>query len=147
VVKGAIHVAAEKLEDLLPQVIRKGKQNQEIVEKFNASRIYDSLLEDTSATKDEAQKITTEVVRLLMRLNLPRLTGPMIRELTCTILLQLGFEKYRYQYTRVGFPMKELENLIARTDKAKLPQVVLDQVLFEFNAVKSKITSNAAPKK
>ncbi len=140
-------MAAEKIEDLLPQVIRKGKQNQEIVEKFNPARIYDSLLEDTSATKEEAQKITTEVVRLLMRLNLPRLTGPMIRELACSVLLQMGFEKYRYQYTRVGFPMKELENLLAKTDKAKLPQVVLDQVLFEFNAVKSKITSNGAAKK
>lgn len=140
-------MAAEKIEDLLPQVIRKGKQNQEIVEKFNPGRIYDSLLEDTSATKEEAQKITTEVVRLLMRLNLPRLTGPMIRELTCSVLLQMGFEKYRYQYTRVGFPIRELENLLAKTDKAKLPQVVLDQVLFEFNAVKSKITSNGQNKK
>ena len=142
-----MQMAAEKLEDLLPQVIRKGKQNQEIVEKFSANRIYESLLEDTSATKEEAQKITTEVVRLLMRLNLPRLTGPMIRELTCTILLQLGFEMYRYQYTRVGFPMKELESLLARTDKGKLPQVVLDQVLFEYNAVKTKIRSNTPPKK
>ena len=140
-------MSLEKIEDLLPQVIRKGKQNQEIVEKFDPARIYESLLEDTSATREEAQKITTEVVRLLMRLNLPRLTGPMIRELTCSVLLQMGFERYRYQYTRVGFPMKELENLLARTDKEKLPQVVLEQVLFEFNAVKSKINSNGSEQK
>jgi anaerobic ribonucleoside-triphosphate reductase len=134
-------VATEKLDALLPEVIRKGDQNQEVVEPFDAMRIYESLLEDTSATPEEAEDITTGVVRMLMKLNLPRLTGPMIRELTCAVLLELGYEKYRYQFTRVGFPMKELEQLLGSTDEAKLPSEILDHLMFEFNAVKAKIDS------
>lgn len=131
----------EKLDTLLPKVIRRGKDNQEIIEDFDAMRIYDSLLEDTSVTPADAEAITTGVVRMLMKLNLPRLTGPMIRELTCAVLLEMGYEKYRYQFTRVGFPMKELEQLLAATDPDNLPQEVLDHLLFEYNAVKSKIDS------
>ena len=134
-------MATEKLDALLPKVIRKGVNNQEVIEKFDATRIYESLLEDTGATPAEAEDITTGVVRMLMKLNLPRLTGPMIRELTCAVLLELGYEKYRYQFTRVGFPMKELEQLLSATDADNLPQEVLDHLMFEYNAVKAKIDS------
>lgn len=100
----------ELVKDLIPNVIN---SKLEIV-KFKPEAIINSLLLETAATRMEATLITLDVIRKIISANLKILTAPLIRELVNASLLSKGYELYRYQYTRLGFPFydfgKKLES-------------------------------------
>ncbi len=110
-------VKSKKLDDefnlvkhMLPDVIN---SKLEVV-KFKPEAIINSLSLETDITRDEANLVTLEVIRKIISADLKILTAPLIRELVNATLLSKGFELYRYQYTRLGFPFydfgKKLES-------------------------------------
>lgn len=56
-------------------------------------------------TKDEATKIASKVETIIKRTELEIVSGPMIREITNTILLKSGYAPYHSFCTRVGLPI------------------------------------------
>ena len=110
-------VKSKKLDDefnlvkhMLPDVINSKLD----VVKFKPEAIINSLSLETDITRDEANLVTLEVIRKIISADLKILTAPLIRELVNATLLSKGFELYRYQYTRLGFPFydfgKKLES-------------------------------------
>lgn len=85
---------------LLPDVINSKLETA----KFDPEAIINSLLLETDASKEEALSITLDVIRKIIGADLKILTAPLIRELVNSAFLTKGYELYRYQYTRLGFP-------------------------------------------
>jgi len=64
------------------------------------------------------------------------ITAPLIREVVNVHLLKLGFEKERLQYTRIGLPFHDLQELFEDIqDKKKIYRKILKWVMFEYCAV------------
>jgi len=98
--------------------------------------IYQSLLKETTITKNDAKKVTEHVIRFLISLKLDLITAPLIREVVNVHLLKLGFEKERLQYTRIGLPFHDLQELFEDVqDKKKIYRKILKWVVSEYKAV------------
>lgn len=97
--------------DLLPKV-KTSKNTEEI---FDPKRIYDSLKEETILTDDEANEVAIELARRVIAYKIPVLTSPEIREMVCSILLEKGYDKARFMYTRLGLPFYDFDELITST--------------------------------
>ncbi len=107
---------------------------------FNSGLIYQSLLKETSISKLNAQKVTENVTRFLILANLEFITAPLIREVVNTHLLKVGLEQERLQYTRIGLPFFDLDEIFTNTDKSKeIVSKILDWVIWEYHAVKKLI--------
>jgi len=64
------------------------------------------------------------------------ITAPLIREVVNVHLLKLGFEKERLQYTRIGLPFHDLQELFKNVqDKKQIYRKILKWVVSEYNAV------------
>ena len=101
--------------NLTPKVIDKTLKSKE----FDAVRIYESLLIETDLFGIQAKFITQEVTKFIISISgdIKFITAPMIREIINVILLQHGYEKERLQYTRIGLPYYDLENLYENNHK------------------------------
>ncbi|GAB4307640.1 MAG: hypothetical protein Kow0069_05350 [Promethearchaeota archaeon] len=126
----------ELLERLMPKVLKKvdaGGSEKVVEEQFDVEKIVASLKRETSATAEEIKKVAAHTIRTLAAMDMPVLTAPMIREIACSVMLSLGFFRYRYEYTRIGFPMADLAEILLEPDHAKK---IVDHVVFEYNAVR-----------
>ncbi|MFX1388657.1 MAG: hypothetical protein ACFE9Z_01170 [Promethearchaeota archaeon] len=109
---------------------------------FHPGFIYQSLLKETNISKINAKKITEEVLRFLVSANLNLITAPLIREVVNVHLLKNGFEKERLQYTRIGLPVYDLNNIF--TEKSESKEVVsgiMNWVISEYHDVNKLIKS------
>lgn len=80
-----------------------GIVNGELVLKnFDGSRIRDSLIRECKMSKKDAETITEDTISMLVGLEVPFLTAPLVREFVCISLYKHGFEIERYMYTRMG---------------------------------------------
>jgi ribonucleoside-triphosphate reductase len=86
-------------------------------EDFDPERIRRSLRRETSLSEEEINKITEEVLNKIQNMGLSFLSGPLIRELVCVTLLELGYEEARAKYTRLGLPSIDVDELIVLGDK------------------------------
>ena len=86
-------------------------------EKFESDKIRQSLQRETSLKEDEIEKVTAAVVDRVNKMDLSFLSGPLIRELVCVALLELGYEADRARYTRLGLPSIDVDELITLGDK------------------------------
>lgn len=86
-------------------------------EDFDPNRIKKSLLRETDLSEEEAERVTLSVIEKIRRMGLFFLSGPLIRELVCTTLLEFGYEDARAKYTRLGLPSFDVEALIKFGDK------------------------------
>ena len=103
---------------------------------FAPGFIYQSLLRETNITKSDAKKVTEQTIRFLISLKLDLITAPLIREVVNVHLLKLGFEKERLQYTRIGLPFHDLQELFGDVqDKKKIYRKILKWVVSEYRAV------------
>jgi len=101
---------------------------------FNPTLIIDSLIEETEICRLVAWLVTYMAVRKIISMGLKIVTAPLIREIVCTELLLWGLEKQRLQYTRIGFPKYDLDNILQ--DKIYLyPQIITQHVIQENEAV------------
>jgi ribonucleoside-triphosphate reductase len=61
-------------------------------EHFDSSKIVRSVMRETGLSKDEAERIATVVTDKIQKMRLDFLSAPLIRELVCVALLELGPE-------------------------------------------------------
>ena len=78
---------------------------------FDETKIYRSLLKETTLNNEAAEQITKMVLRRIITSEIGFLSGPHIREIVCSVLSEMGYEEVRKQYTRIGRPMADLKKL------------------------------------
>ena len=69
------------------------------------------------------------------------ITAPLIREIANVHLLKMGLEKCRLQYTRIGMPYYDLEQLFLKKGGRKILTKILRWVEIEYRAVKKLVKS------
>ncbi|MBY9016844.1 MAG: hypothetical protein KGD68_14235 [Candidatus Lokiarchaeota archaeon] len=131
----------ENIIQSLPEVLYKDKKEGIVKKnKFDPNRIYDTLIRETSLSKNEAEKVTLDVFRFIASSNIKILTAPLIRELVSYTLSKFGFEIARLENTRIGFPYKDLEDKIDECqDIDELKEFIYHGVVDEFNEVRKLI--------
>ena len=131
----------EKIIQSFPEVLYKDKKEGIVKKnKFDANRIYESLLRETNLSESNAEKVTLDVFRFIASSNLKILTAPLIRELVSYTLSKFGFEIARLQNTRIGFPYKDLADKINECpDDTELKEYIYKGVIDEFNEVRKLI--------
>ncbi len=97
-----------KREKKLPKV----RSTKGTMEPFDAQRIIDSLIEEASLSRGDAQLVAVRVMDRIAASGIKFLSGPLIREMCNSVLAEMGFERERISYTRVGVPMYDLDKLI-----------------------------------
>jgi len=88
------------------------RTSRDTIETFDQTKIEQTLIVETGASKGLARKIATDVYKELKKLNVEYLTAPMIREIVNTKLVEHGLETLRRKYTRLGIPVYNITNLI-----------------------------------
>ena len=86
-------------------------------EGFKPDKIKISLMKETGLSEEVAEEIAADVADKIHMLNLKFLSGPLIRELVCTALLERNYEGARARYTRLGLPLYDVNQLIHKGDK------------------------------
>ena len=130
--------------DLIPEVMDKTLKKS----KFDGNLVYKSLLKETDISETNAQKVVTEVIRKIISMCslITQITSPMIREIVNVTLLQLGLEKERLQYTRIGFPRYDLKKLIDNNNHSETNEKILLHIINEFSNVEKLIKLIEKPK-
>lgn len=90
----------------------KVRTTRDTIESFDKSKIEKTLIVETEASKELAEKIANDAWKELKKLDVEYLTAPMIREIVNTKLVEHGLEATRRKYTRVGIPVYNITNLI-----------------------------------
>jgi len=93
------------------------RTSKTVLEPFDRKKIVNSLIEETTISKGNAEKIAKEVEDELGRLKLKYVTAPLIREIVNVKLLEHKKERERAMYTRLGMPVYDVKNLIERGSK------------------------------
>lgn len=88
------------------------RTSRDTIESFDKTKIEKTLIVETGASPELADKISTEVWKELKKLDVEYLTAPMLREMVNTKLVEHGLETYRRRYTRLGIPVYNITNLI-----------------------------------
>ncbi len=82
------------------------------MEPFDAERIIDSLMLEAKLDRATAESVAITVMDRIVASGIKFLSGPLIREMCDCVLTEMGLEKERMRYTRVGIPMYDLDQLI-----------------------------------
>lgn len=107
---------------------------------FDGSRIKKSILKETSADRDVAEYVETEMKRVLLHSDHERITAPYIREIACSILYDVN-PQYRDEYTRLGMPYADFEDAYGEifkdlSDWKNLtPQDVYEAIIPKLNSM------------
>jgi ribonucleoside-triphosphate reductase len=88
------------------------RTSRDTIESFDKSKIEKTLIVETGASPELADKIATEVWKEVKKLDVEYLTAPMLREMVNTKLVENGLETLRRRYTRLGIPVYNITNLI-----------------------------------
>ncbi len=112
-----------KFEDLLPIVFT----SQDKSERYDPTKIQKSLMMETKISELKSREIAIILTRKLIASPPSYLSSPEIREMVCMILIEQGLEKERLQYTRIGFPFADIDNIM----KSKLGENEKKEKIFE----------------
>jgi len=82
------------------------------METFDANKIIESLITEAGLLRADAGLVAVKVMDRIVASGIKFLSGPLIREMCNSVLAEMGFEKQRILYTRVGIPMYDLGLLI-----------------------------------
>ncbi len=88
------------------------RTSRDKIETFDQTKIEDTLVVETGASRELAHSIASDVWKELKKLNVEYLTAPMIREIVNTKLVEHGLETLRKKYTRLGIPVYNITSLI-----------------------------------
>ncbi|MFB0503132.1 MAG: anaerobic ribonucleoside-triphosphate reductase [Candidatus Bathyarchaeia archaeon] len=86
-------------------------------EDFDVDRITSSLVRETALSEEVAEKIALTAESRIKQMGLKFLSGPLIREIVCVILLENNLEEARARYTRLGLPLYDVGELITKGTK------------------------------
>ncbi len=102
-------------------IIESGKMyvrtSHDSIEEFNSHKIIQSLVKEGSLPLELAQKITEEVENRIYKYQTAYLTGPLIREMVNSVLLEHGHEEYRNKLARLGLPVYDVQEAISGVDE------------------------------
>ncbi len=84
---------------------------------WDKSRIVKSLLRETTIDEATAKLIADRVEKIIRDSGIEFITGPLIREIVNAELIKLKLEEQRKQYTRLGMPIYDVEQLITKQNK------------------------------
>ncbi len=84
------------------------------MEEFNADKILQSLVKEAGMPVELAQKITSETESRLYKFQTQYLTAPLIREMVNSLLVEQNLEEYRHKLTRLGMPVFDVTQLLAK---------------------------------
>ena len=122
-------------------VIESGKlfvrTSRQTMEEFNVDKITQSLVKEAGMPVELAQKITSEVESRLYKFQTTYLTSPLIREIVNSVLIEHGYDEYRHRLTRLGLPVYDVNELIAKIGSSgdgidSLLSQTFEAVLSEF---------------
>jgi anaerobic ribonucleoside-triphosphate reductase len=82
--------------------------------KYDPFKIERSLLKETCISEENCIKVGKMTTSYFIGKHLKITTAPMIREVVNSMLLQLGLEKERLQYTRIGMSYYDFKELIEK---------------------------------
>ncbi|MDG6908263.1 MAG: helix-turn-helix domain-containing protein [Nitrososphaerota archaeon] len=90
------------------------RSSRQAMEEFNADKILQSLVREAGMPVELAQKIASETEARVYKFQTAYLTAPLIREIVNSLLVEHGYEEYRHKLTRLGLPVADVAELIAR---------------------------------
>ncbi len=96
------------INSLLPPV----RTSRGMIENFDVSKIIRSLVKETGIDKEKATQVAKRVVQRIISSNIQWLSSPMIREMACSVLAEMGMVEERKLYTRIGVPIYDLNEMI-----------------------------------
>jgi len=85
--------------------------------KWNREKIAEALVKETNINPDLAKIIAIEVENMIKISKINEITAPLVRELTNAKLVEYGFEDFRKQHTRLGYPIFDVEQIICVPNK------------------------------
>jgi ribonucleoside-triphosphate reductase len=88
------------------------------MEEFDRSKIVQALHREAAIPLDQAKKIAEETEERLLKLDALYLTAPLIREFINAVLIEQGLHEYRHKLTRLGSPVYDVTQLIAKAGTA-----------------------------
>ena len=95
------------------------------IEEFNADKILQSLVREGRLPTELAQRVTGDVEGRIRKYEANHLTGPLIREMVNTVLVEMGHEEYRNRMTRLGMPAYDLQEMLTDNTLAGFDSVVM----------------------
>jgi len=96
------------IHSLLPPV----RTSRGTIENFDVSKIIKSLVKETGIGKEKAAEVAKRIVQRIISSNIQWLSSPMIREMACSVLAEMGMVEERKRYTRIGVPIYDLNEMI-----------------------------------
>ncbi|MGD0637271.1 MAG: anaerobic ribonucleoside-triphosphate reductase [Nitrososphaerales archaeon] len=90
------------------------RSSRQAMEEFNADKILQSLVKEAGMPVELAQKITSETESRLYKFQTQYLTAPLIREMVNSLLVEHNLEEYRHKLTRLGLPVYDVTQLLAK---------------------------------
>ncbi len=84
---------------------------------WDRQRIVDALLRETLVDRGTAERISLEIEETVKKGAIRTITGPLIREMVNSKLLELGLEDARRMHTRLGVPLYDVEQLLVQHNK------------------------------
>ncbi len=90
------------------------RTTRQAMEEFNADKILQSLVKEAGMPVELAQKITSETESRLYKFQTQYLTAPLIREMVNSLLIEQNLEEYRHKLTRLGLPVFDVTQLLAK---------------------------------
>lgn len=84
------------------------------IEPLNMNKIENYLIQEGKMEPYLAKKVTQEIKKRISKLDIEYLTAPLMREYINSILVEMGFEEYRKNLTRLGTPPYDVFKLFER---------------------------------
>lgn len=91
------------------------------LEPFDKDRIVNDLRREAGIPSRIASEVASEVERKIMGMKISYLTGPLIREIVISTLLEKRLEDFRHRLTRLGMPYADAASLVEGSFKAPVP--------------------------
>jgi len=93
------------------------RTTEEDITGWDRQRIVEALLRETLVDPDTAERISLEIEETVKNGAIRTITGPLIREMVNSKLLELGLEEARRMHTRLGVPLYDVEQLLIQHNK------------------------------
>ncbi|MFH1559764.1 MAG: anaerobic ribonucleoside-triphosphate reductase [Patescibacteria group bacterium] len=100
------------------------KTSSDDIEDWNTKAIAKSLVKETGISGRVADQIAQQVEEKILKGSLKNITSKLIRELANAELIDRGLEEARKRYTRLGFPVYDVKQIIenqTNKDNANVP--------------------------
>lgn len=93
------------------------QRSDEILGRWDREAIIKSLKKELGSQNGLLEEVAEVVEKQVFKMELSKVTGPLVRELVCVELLRRGREDLYQKYRRIGIPVYDLRNIITTHDE------------------------------